>query len=244
MNISLNSKDYSNSEQFQNVLEGALSKKGRTLRKKVALGLENEKNYKDTLYHYLYWRLLETFDDSYIAPETYEITVTETGGNGAYYVYDGYKRKADNTVTIKVYPPDEMFVSGVTVNSSKVYYRIGNDFTFTMPDTNANLVISYSEIFTLMIIYFGSSDITTIYNPENGNQVIYSDEGITIPFNNTSPEYIWFASPIQMSIVEAFGHQADISETFDVQTIFIRGLTYYLYVHKWKTQVNNLTFYN
>ena len=245
MNTSFNVDDYQDLDTFLTVLKRGLSSKGKSLRKKWANSLTAERLSDITLTDYLYYRMLE--DDTETAYEvngTHSINVEEEGGSGAYYIYAGDRRKKDNEVTIEIKPPDDKVISAVTCNEDRVYYRLGNVFTFTMPDTNADIVINYSESSTLMIIYFGSSDITTIYNPENGVQAIYSSEGVTLPFNNSSPEYIWFASPVQMSIVEAFGHQANIEETFDVQEIYINGIDYYLYVHKWKTQVNNLTFYN
>lgn len=248
MNISLNKYDYSDLEQFKDVLEDALSKKARTLRKRIALSLDTEKSYKDTLYHYLYWKLLEEFDSSYPTIETHQITVTETGGNGGYYLYDGFFRKKDNPVTFKVIP-EGLFVDSVSANSEELD-TLGNDeYEFTMPDKDVEINITYISSMTYKTIYYGTASVLGIIDVTSGTSAqvpMKTPFKFSAKYSNTTPGYIWVASELQLSTqqIPSLGDAYSITDTFNESTITVSGTTYYLYVHKWKTQVDKLTFSN
>lgn len=85
-------------------------------------------------------------------PVTYDITVTEVGGNGDYYVLDGYHRKANHEVGFAGIAPTGTNVSGVTItygiteddivgiisSINGVYY-----FAFAMPASDVLITITY-----------------------------------------------------------------------------------------------------
>jgi hypothetical protein len=246
MNISLNKNDYSSLEQFRDVLEDALSKKARTLRKRIALSLDTEKSYKDSLYHYLYWKLLDEFEDSYDSLKTHEITVTETGGTGGYYLNDGYFRKAGNDVIFKVYPPDETYISLVTCNDEEILQIENNQFSFMMPNEDAIVEINYATLENTTVIYWGLSvDGNVDLSATNKNTLITpltNPFEVTINFNNVgNPAYLWIASKIELNTQTLQGlGSTTTNDTFNISTVEYIGETYYLYIHKWATELNML----
>ena len=247
MNTSFNVDDYQDLDTFLTVLKRGLSSKGKSLRKKWANSLTAERLSDITLTDYLYYRMLE--DDTETAYEvngTHSINVEEEGGSGAYYIYAGDRRKKDNEVTIEVKPPTGYDVAGLELNEEEVYLNDDNTFIFDMPDENAELLIKYANNVTRITIYYGTSSDTnpTVLNGTTISKVVTSPFGVGIPFNNVgTPAYPWFASPIRISDMKnTIGDQYDISEEFTETNITISGTPYYLYVHKWKTEINKLTF--
>lgn len=258
MNVSINRDDYGDDydsyEKFLVALKKALRYKGHLFSKQAANTLDTNNMYKSVLPDYLYYRLFEEMSEPVEGTYTKAIIVRQEGGKGGYFFKHGLLRKPTKPVEFKVYPPLNLFINNVTMNDTIINQTANNIFNFYMPNNNANVTINYSTVQPETItVYWGISYLENIpVVPQQGQQIILpaNSAKVTVPFLNSNKlGWIWVASPKPIEYTKwgegtlEDGLIDEISGAFNTPiTSVIDGITYYLYLHSWKTGLNNLTF--
>lgn len=254
MNITINRDDYDKYEDFMVELKKALRYKGNLLAKQAVNTLDTSNMYKTLKPDYLYYRLFDDIGDPVEGTYSYIIIVEQTGGKGGYFFKHGLYRKPTNPVSFKIMPPMNMYVHGVSVNNSKVinFNHNTNIGQFAMPNGDAHVKIVYTATMVdTSIVYWGIlqgiSEIGT-FNVQGGNTIsVHTQEPVTfnIPYGVGNPGYIWFATNLDVN-KQQVGNDAfskfNITGTFDETSNTSLPPGYKLYVHKWITEVESLTF--
>jgi len=243
INLNANRDEYSTESAFLINLKKVLRSKGNILAKRAKNTLDVESAYKTLLPDYLYYRLFDEIGEP-LEPlrSTYIINVEEIGGNGAYYIKYGSYRKDGNIVTFKIYPPSGLYIFVVTLNNLNLITNNTNIYSFTMPETDANIKIVYSTIQPITeLVYYGYNivNIEDIYSGSTLN--VIPNEPFTVPFNNVGfPGQIWFATTREVTKQTAtIGQQLDLSDTFQLFGTF-GG--YNVYRNLWITEIDTITF--
>lgn len=243
MNLTINRDDYINDESFMIHLKRALRYKGTLLAKQAVNSLDTSNMYKTVFPDYLYYRLFEEIGEPLVSPvSTYIINVEQIGGEGGYFIKYGKYRKNTNVVEFKIYPPVGLYIAGVTYNQSRLVGDSNNIFSFTMPEEDVLIQITYSMTQPVtQLVYFG-------YNIENVED-IYTGSTIiidpvlpfTVPFYNVGvPGRIWFATKRDVTKqTQNIGEQFDLSDTFESLGTFGE---YTIYRHLWITEIDTITF--
>lgn len=256
MNITINRDDYDEYEDFIDELKKALRYKGNLLAKQAVNTLDTNNMHQTLEPDYLYYRLFDDIGTPVEGTYSYIIIVEQIGGSGGYFFKYGMYRKPGKGVQFKVIPPMNMYVHGVSVNSSKVinFNHNTNIGQFTMPDSDAHVKIHYTtQMVTTSTVYWGIISNTSFINTINVTTYnlisIPTEEPVnfTIPYDNIgNMGYLWFATELNVDKQKVgLGEFSsfNVTGTFDEYTTnntVPSGYKYY--VHKWPTEVESLTF--
>jgi len=149
-----------------------------------------------------------------------------------------FKFTAAATITFD----DSLYLSPIIGIADSSIFLIGHNY-------NGEPRFIKSTVFGLSCnYYFGASADATVLEAEVLSETEQTDptaDEIEVAFDYSTPAYPWLVAPIIFPftlVKDSIGGFYDLTEVFNVTPITVSGVACYLYIYKFKTIVDTLTF--